>query len=66
VEDPKLSKMELAYCEATNPSVQLFEELWGLCNGTPNPFEGDAFNPEWLREHCQKLVESRNRLQRRI
>lgn len=66
VEDLQLSKMELAHCEATNPSVQLFEELWGLCHGTPNPFEGDAFNPDWLREHCQKLVESRNRLQRRI
>jgi len=66
VEDSELSKMELAYCEETNPSVQLFEELWGLCNGTPNPFEGDAFNPEWLGEHCQRLVESRNKLQRRI
>jgi hypothetical protein len=35
--------------------IEMFDELWKLCEHAPNPFEGDEFKKHWLAECCGKL-----------
>jgi hypothetical protein len=54
----KFEDMTLSYCDpdpVNNPNVIMFDQLWDLCEPRRHPFEGDAFDENWLDAHCDAL-----------